>query len=279
LLLRLLGLRASREPPVTEEEIKVLMEQGAQAGVFEEHEQVLVSRVFRLDDLKVTGIMTPRSDIVFIDLEAPLEDNMTRMIQSNHSRFPVTRGGPDNVVGMVHAKNLLADAASGKTIQPSSQVVKPLFVPSTLTVMQVAEEFKKRRQTTALVVNEHGELQGMVTLNDVMEAMVGDIATVGNEEERDILRREDGSWLMDGSITIERFKDVLDIDETLPEEEEGSYHTLGGFVMMQLGRVPQPSESFEWRDLRVEVVDMDGNRIDKVLVTPMSPGRSARKPF
>jgi putative hemolysin len=267
--LALLRLKPSEEPPVTEDEIKVLMEQGAEAGVFEEHEQVLVSRVFRLDELKVTGIMTPRSNIVCIDLDDPLKANLDRIVESNHSRFPVVRGGLDHIEGIVLAKALLADAAAGHAIEPSSHLENALYVPATLTVMEVVEEFKKHRQTMAIVVNEHGEPEGMVTLNDVMEALVGDIATVDDEAERDVIQREDGSWLMDGSITIDRFKDVLDIDEQLPEEEDGNYHTLAGFVMMQLGRVPQTSDHFEWQQFRIEVVDMDRNRVDKVLVTPL----------
>jgi putative hemolysin len=268
-VLAMLGLKPSQEPPVTEDEIKVLMEQGAEAGVFEEHEQVLVSRVFRLDELKVTGIMTPRSNIVALDLEDSLQINLDRIVESNHSRFPVVRGGLDHIEGVVLAKALLADAASGRPIEPSSHLENALYVPATLTVMEVVEEFKKHRQTMAIVINEHGEPEGMVTLNDVMEALVGDIATVDDEGERDVIQRDDGSWLMDGTITTERFKDVLDIHETLPEEEDGNYHTLAGFVMMQLGRVPQTSDRFEWGDWRIEVVDMDRNRVDKVLVTAL----------
>ena len=266
-VLSLLGLRPSQEPPVTEDEIKVLMEQGAEAGVFEEHEQMLVSRVFRLDELKVTGIMTPRSNIVCVNLEDSLKVNLDRIVESNHSRFPVVRGSLDHIEGIVLAKALLADAASGRAIEPSTHLEKALYVPATLTVMEVVEQFKKHRQTMAIVVNEHGEPEGMVTLNDVLEALVGDIATVDDEDERDVIQRDDGSWLMDGSVTIDRFKDVLDIDGHLPEEEDGNYHTLAGFVMMQLGRVPQVSDHFTWEQWRIEVVDMDRNRVDKVLVT------------
>lgn len=268
-VLAVLGLRPSQEPPVTEDEIKVLMEQGAEAGVFEQHEQAMVSRVFRLDELKVTGIMTPRSNITYLDLDDALKVNLERIVESNHSRFPVVRGGFTHIEGIVLAKNLLADAAAGKPIEPSSHLEKPLYVPATLTVMEVVEQFKKHRQTMAIVVNEHGEPEGMVTLNDVMEALVGDVATVDDDQERDVIQRDDGSWLMDGSITVDRFKDVLDIGDKLPQEDGGNYHTLAGFVMMQLGRVPATSDKFEWSDWRIEVIDMDRNRVDKLLVTPL----------
>jgi len=265
-VLKLFGLGVSTESPVTEEEIKVLMEQGAEAGVFEEHEQQLVNRVFRLDELRVTGVMTPRGEIVYLDLEQPLAENIRRILEGHHSRFPVVRGGLKNVQGIVLAKALLEESLAGRPVE-FSNLAKPLFVPQTLTVMELVASFKKHRQTMALVVNEYGDTIGLVTLNDVMEALVGDIATAEDEGDRDVVQRDENSWLIDGSVTVERLKDVLDIGETLPEEDIGSYHTLGGFAMLQLDRVPHVADRFEWRDLTFEVVDMDGNRIDKLLVT------------
>jgi putative hemolysin len=269
--LRLIGRRPSEEPPVTEEEIKVLMEQGAEAGVFEKHEQQIVSRVFRLDELRVTGVMTPRTDIVYLDLEEPLAANLREITRSSHSRFPVVRGSLDQLEGVVAAKVLLEDLASGQAVDLAARVAKPLYVPTSLTVMQVVEAFKKHRQTLAFVVDEHGELQGLVTLNDVMEALVGDIATVESEADLDMVRRDDGSWLVDGTVTIDRFRDVIGVAEEMPEQDTGSYHTLGGFVMLQLGRVPQVLDRFEWEGYRFEVIDMDRNRVDKLLVTRLPP--------
>lgn len=274
-VLRLLGLHARAEPPVTEEEIKVLMEQGAEAGVFEEHEQQLVSRVFRLDQLRITGVMTPRGDIVCLDVEEPLEENVRRIVDDQHSRFPVVRGGLRDVHGIVLAKTLLEDALAGRPLDLAN-LAKPLFVPETLTVMDLVAQFKKHRQTMALVVDEFGEVVGLVTLNDVMEALVGDIATAENEHDRDIVPRDERSWLVDGSVTIDRFKDVLEIGEALPEEDLGTYHTVAGFALLQLDRVPHVADRFDWRGWTFEVVDMDGNRIDKLLVTrppaPVEPG-------
>jgi len=266
--LRVFGLRGKIQPPVTEEEIKVLMEQGTEAGVFEAHERALVTRVFRLDELKITGIMTPRTEITFLDLTQSLADNLARISASTHSRFLVARGGLENLQGVVPTKALLDDAVAGRPFDIARHTTPPLHVPSTLTVMQLVESFRKHRQTLAVVVDEYGSLQGLVTLNDVMEALVGDIATVEDAQDLDVVRRSDGSWLVDGAVTIERFKDVLAIDETLPDEDEGIYNTVGGFAMMQLGRIPQVADHFEWSGIRFEIVDMDRHRVDKLLVVP-----------
>jgi putative hemolysin len=265
-VLSLLGLRRSSEPPVTEEEIKVLLEQGMRAGVFAQHEPELVARAFRLDTLKVTGVMTPRVDIVYLDTEETNDLNLHRIAESGHSRFPVTRGGLERVEGIVETKAVLNTMIKGQPVDLSSRV-KPLYVPTTMTVMDLLKSFKKNRRPIALVVNEHGDLQGLVTLHDVMEALVGDIPTAEDEGESDIVRRADGSWLMDGAVTIERFKDVVGLDELLPQEDAGLYQTVGGFAMMQLERVPQAGDAFVWDDWRFEVVDMDRNRVDKLIAT------------
>ncbi|MBK6337734.1 MAG: HlyC/CorC family transporter [Betaproteobacteria bacterium] len=268
--LNLLGLRSAVESPVTEEEIKVLMEQGAEAGVFEEHEQQLVNRVFRLDEMRVTGVMTPRGDIVYLDLDDPLAANVQRIRDAHHSRFPVVHGGLKNIEGIVLAKSLLEASLAGRPFELTN-LAKPLFVPETLTVMELMASFKKHRQTMALVVNEFGDTVGLATLNDVMEALVGDIATAEDENDRDVVQRDDSSWLIDGSVTVERFKDVLDIDQALPEQELESYQTIGGFAMLMLDRVPRVADRFDWDDLTFEIVDMDGNRVDKLLVTRRPP--------
>ncbi len=270
-VLRLFGIGGATHPPVTEEEIKVLMEQGTEAGVFEAHEQALVSRVFRLDQLKVTGIMTPRSEIEYLDLDESPGVNIERIVASGHTRYPVVRGGLEHVEGIVQTKILFNDAVAGRKVDIAGRMTKPVFVPDSLTVMQLVEAFRKHRATIALVVNEYGETQGVVTLNDVMEAMVGDIATVEDVKDLDVVRRADGSWLIDGAVTIERFKDVLDISESLPGETEADYNTVGGFVMMQLGRIPQVTDHFDWSGIRFEVMDMDRHRVDKLLVVPPKP--------
>lgn len=275
-VLALLRLRAKEPPPVTEEEIKVLMEQGAEAGVFAEHEQKLVSRVFRFDHVKVGSILTPRIEITYLDLNDPPEVNMRRITKHSHSRFPVIRGRLDRVEGVVFARNLLADALAGKPFQPARHMTKPLFVPSNISAMELIERFRKQRQTLAIALSEHGTVDGVVTVHDVLEALVGDIASL-EEKDLDMVRREDASWLIDGSVSIERLRSTLGIEQPLPGEDNDSYHTAGGFVMERLGRVPALGDSFEWHGWRWEVVDMDFRRVDKVLATPLHSGSEPRQ--
>jgi len=265
-ILRMFGT-SPREPLVTEEDINVLMEQGAQAGVFERQEQVMVSRVLGLDERRVTSAMTPRVDIVWLDLSEPFEANRQKMLESAHSRFPLCKDGLDEIVGVLDARSLLEDAFQGRRVDLASRAQKPLYVPEVLTVMKVLETFKKHRRHFALVVDEYGELQGLVTMSDVMETLVGDIATVEQAAEPDIVRRDDGSLLIDGSVSPERFREATGLEQDLPREHSGSYQTLGGFTMMQLEHIPQVGDKFESCGFRFEVLDMDGNRVDKLLVT------------
>lgn len=269
-VLKLLGRGAVTSPPVSEEEIRVLMEQGTEAGVFEEHEHQLVSRVFRLDELRTSAIMTPRTDIVYLDLEASREALLARIADAPHSLFPVARGDLDTVEGIVSSKTLLVDLLRNAPLELQARLAKPLYIPESLTVTEVLRAFKQHRQTMALIVNEYGELQGLVTLHDVLEALVGDIGPADRTEDPDIVKRADGSLLIDGGVGIDRLRQALELDEPLPEEDTGSYNTLGGFVMFQLGRVPQVADSFDWAGLRFEVVDMDRNRVDRLLVTRLS---------
>jgi putative hemolysin len=264
-VLRLLGIRPSQEPPVTEEEIKVLLEQGTEAGVFEREEQELVRNIFRLDAQRVSSVMHPRLDIFYLDVEDSFEENQRKIIESAYSRFPVCKGGIDQVLGIVQSKELLAKCLSGKPIDLMQNMRPPLYVPDSISTMQLLQMFKQTRIHLALVVDEYGDLQGLVTLNDVMEAIVGDIPTTELAADEEAVQRADGSWLLDGMLSIDKFKTLFDI-ETMPEEEAHNYNTVGGFVMMQLGRVPKPADHFDWEDLRFEIMDMDRNRIDKVLV-------------
>jgi len=275
-VLRLLGVRASQAPPVTEEEINILMEQGAQAGVFEKHEQALVSRVFRLDDQLIASAMTPRGDIEYFDLNESFDANRQKVLRNAHSRFVVCKGGLDEIVGILRAKSLLDAALDGKPFDFAANARKPLYVPDTLTIFELLEEFKKHRQHLALVVDEFGELQGLVTMNDVMETLVGDVATVEDESQPDIVRRDDGSWLVDGDVAIERFREAMGLDHELPDESGGAYRTLGGLAMKLLGRVPKLGDRFTSGDYRFEVIDMDRNRVDKLLVTKVDGAGEAQ---
>lgn len=268
LILRLLRLNSGNEPPVTDAEIEVLMEQGAEAGIFHASEQGIVANVLRLDQQRVLAIMTPRKDLEYIDLED--EDSELRQVlaQAEHHRVVVCRGGLDQVVGALIVSDLLKPALEGKALNIEAAVRQPLYVPESVTTTQLLEQFRKVRSEYALIVDEYGALQGLVTVTDVLKSIVGEIPDEGEPQVLDIAAREDGSWLVDGSVSVERFCDVTERDE-LPGQDEGDFHTMAGFVLHVLGRIPAVAEVFEVEGLRIEVVDMDGNRVDKLLVTPL----------
>ena len=268
-VLKLLGSRPVSTPPVTEEEIKVMMEQGTEAGVFEQEEQQLVANVFRLDRQKVGAIMTPRVDVVYLDVEDSSDDIQRKILDSSHSVMPVCRGGIINVLGIVHAKDLLRRSLSGESFDLLSLLTSPLFIPENATAMKLLEMCRKSGRHVAFVVDEYGDVQGLVSINDVLESIVGDIPSEGEPAEALAVRREDGSWLLDGMLPMEKFGELFP-DVGLPEEESGTYHTLSGFILMRLGRIPAVADHFSWHGWRFEVVDMDGKRIDKVLAAPVS---------
>jgi len=267
-VLRILGIGPSTEPLVTEEEIKVLIEQGTEAGTFEVAEQDMVERVFRLGDRPVSALMTPRPEIVWLDLEDSLEANRHRIIDGGHSRFPVCQEGLDNVLGIVPVSDLLARCLSNQPLDLTVSLRQPVFVPESTRGLKVLEMFKQTGTHIALVVDEYGVIQGLVTLNDILIEIVGDVPSDDNQEEPQAVQREDGSWLLDGMLSIDEFFELFAIKE-IPAEHRGSYQTLGGFVITHLGRIPTASDYFEWQGMRIEVVDMDGNRVDKVLAAPM----------
>jgi putative hemolysin len=268
MVLRAFRIRPSEEPLVTEEEIKVIMERGAEAGLIEESEHETVRRLFRLSDRAVMALMKPRHDIVWLDANAPAEQTMKQVVASSHSRFPVARGSLDNVVGMVKEKDLLACCLSGRPLNLTDGAQPPLFVPGAIPAFRLLEMFKKSKTHVALVVGEYGDVEGLVTINDFFEDLVGDVASADTPQERCAVRRPDGSWLIDGKMPVHDFKELLNLGK-LPGEERGSYLTLGGFVMVQVGRIPVAADSFDAAGLRFEVVDMDGKRVDKVLVQPL----------
>lgn len=266
--LRLLGVRPSEEPPVTEEEIKVLMEQGTQVGVFETAEQDMVTGVFRLSDRYIDSVMTPRTEIEWLDLDEPFEELRLRVLRSGHTRFPVAQGTLDNVQGVLLARDFLSHCIENAPVEIRTLLQPPLFVPDSMSVLKVLEMIKEAGVHVALVIDEYGGLLGMVTLYDILEAIVGEIPDASDNDQQAI-RREDGSWLLDGLISIDEFKDIFDLRD-MPDEERIGYQTLGGFIMSQLGAIPSAGQHFEWQNLRFEVMDMDGRRVDKVLVSPIS---------
>ena len=268
LVIRILGIKPNDEPPVTEEEIKILIDLGTGAGVFEEAEKDMVERVFRLGDRRVATFMTPRSKIVWLDVDDTPETIREKTSGRSYSLFPVSKDDLDNVVGVVQAKDLLSHADGGDEFDLSGAVLPPLFVPESMRGLKVLERFKETGIHLAIVVDEYGAVQGVVALTDILEAIVGDIPHIDELTEPQMIRREDGSWLIDGMMQIDEFKEAFGIDE-LPEEDGGLYQTLGGFVIIHFERIPSSGEHFDWGDLRFEVMDMDYNRVDKLLVAPL----------
>jgi putative hemolysin len=267
-VLRMFGVKPSTEPPVTEEEIRVLVEQGTRAGMFEEAEREMVERVFRLGDRRVGAVMTPRTEIVWLDRDATPEEIRRTITESAHSRFLVAQESLDNVLGIIHAKDLLAQCLAAQSVDLTTPLQQPLYVPESMGALKVLELFKQTGTHIALAVDEYGGIQGLVTPNDLLEALVGDLPEAGEVGEPLALQREDGSWLLDGMLPVDEFKALFHLG-FLPGQHQGVYNTLAGFVIMQLGRIPTAADSFEWGGLKIEVMDMDGNRVDKVLVVPL----------
>lgn len=271
-ILWLLRVKPSAEPAVTEEEIKILIAQATRAGVFVEEEQEIVERIFRTADRRITDLMTPRREIVWLDVEDNPEANWRKVAAAQHTRFPLCQGGLDNILGIVSLKNLWEQARRGQAVDWQMAVQEALYVLETTRTLEILDRFKEAGQHMALIVDEYGIVVGLVTLTDVMEAMVGEVPSSKEPYDFAIVRREDGSYLLDGMLPKDEFQQLLHLEE-LPEAEE--YSTLGGFVMERLGRIPTVSDHFEYRGLSFEVMDMDGHRVDKVLVasigTPAPP--------
>jgi putative hemolysin len=269
IILRLLGTDPASEPAVTEEEVKILIEQGREAGVFEDMEQEIVERVFRLSDRTVNSLMTHRSEMVWLDVDDPLEENIEKILSSGHSNFVVCRDDVDNVIGILRAKDLLREYAVGRFVSIPASLQMPPFVPQGMNALAVVERLRKDKSPVALVIDEYGAIDGMVTLTDVLEAIVGDIPALDEEGEPEATQREDGSWLLDGMMLVDEVQRLLDLDN-LPGDTD-NYDTLGGLLMAELGRIPVAGDWFEWENLRFEVVDMDGHRVDKILVMSVKP--------
>ena len=266
---RLFGGHHVQEPPVTEEEIKTLVQKGTEAGVFEESEQDLVEAVFSLADRSARSLMTPRTHIIWLDLDDSVEAMRAKVIESKYSRFPVSSGNLDQVSGVIHAKDFLAQLVTGKALDIRALMQDPLFVPRSVSALNVLELFKQTGKHIAFVVDEYGGTEGLLTHHDILEAIAGEISLGEKQAEPKAVQRHDGSWLLDGMLAVEEFKELFQLND-LPGEKKDAYQTLGGFLFTQLGRVPAVSDSFVWGNLRFEIVDMDRKRIDKVLVTSAS---------
>ncbi|HEY1394167.1 MAG TPA: hemolysin family protein [Methylibium sp.] len=268
--LKLLGVVENPSRAVTEEEIAASLEEGLDAGVIEAHEHQMVRNVFRLDERPIGSMMIPRDDIAWLDLNAPLEASIKRIVEHDHSRYPVCRGGLDDVVGVLAAQHLLQQLTQGRSLSLEERLQPPVFVPETLTGMELLEQFRGSSAQMVFVVDEYGEVQGMITVRDVLEAITGEFTTPSAEDAWAV-QREDGSWLIDGLIPVTELKDRLELKE-LPDEDRGRYNTLAGMVMLLLGRLPRTTDVVEWGGWRFEVVDLDGKRVDKLLVSRLPSG-------
>jgi len=271
LILRLLGVRHAGDPPITEEEIEILLQEGAAAGVFAPAEHEMVEGIFDLGDREARELMTPRYRLVALDVDDPLDENFRKMAASPHQVFPVYEGDLDRLLGMAPVKSLWAASLSGDPIDLRALTESALIVPESMPALEVLQRFRDRASNAAMVVDEYGGIQGLISLHDLMEAITGDLA-VSQERSGEVVRREDGSWLLDGALPVHEVRDVLEIDDPLPGEENGDYETLGGFLMSRLERIPNIGDTTDWSGHRFEVVDMDGRRVDRVLVTPDTAG-------
>ncbi|WP_068770921.1 hemolysin family protein [Termitidicoccus mucosus] len=273
----LFGVREQpQETPVSEEEVNILIEQGMHAGVFNRTEKEMVEGVLELDKLPVTALMTPRPKIVFINIDDPEEASWRKIVASGHSYFPVYQGNHDQVLGMVAVKALWAHSAIGLKSSLKDLLLPPLVVPETMVAIQLLEAFKKSGKHIALVTDEFGSIQGLATLIDVLEAIVGDLPAHGHgrRDAPAAKRREDGSWLIDATLPAGELKTLLDLDE-LPNEDDADFQTLGGFIVTYFGRIPEAGDYFEHAGWRFEVVDMDRHRVDKVLVAKAGARQAA----
>ncbi|WP_233843409.1 hemolysin family protein [Dyella sp. 2HG41-7] len=268
LLLKLMRVQDRGQSAATEEEIRLLVAESTEQGVLDADEQAMVNRVLRLGDRTVDSVMTPRTRIAWLDINAPIEESLDVLRHTSYSRYPVYRGDESDVVGVMEVKSLLGGITVGRP-DLFRTLAKPLYVPATARALDLLEEFRDAETPMALVVDEYGDIEGVVTLNDLLAAVVGasQLGHGGGEESAPIVQREDGSWLIDGSLSTDDLRELLHVDH-LPGEDEHDFRTIAGMVMAALGHIPQTGEVFAWRGIRFEVVDLDGARIDKLLVTP-----------
>jgi putative hemolysin len=265
--LRLMGIRGGPSRSVTEEEIAASLEEGLDAGVIEAQEHQMVRNVFRLDDRQVGSMMIPRAEIVWLEAAAPAAEVLKVIAGDEHSRYPVCRGGLGDVLGVVSAQSLLQQVMGGSVLAITDRLQPAVFVPETLSGMELLDQFRASSAQLVFVVDEYGEVQGMITVRDVLEAITGEFTTPSDNSWA--VQRDDGSWLFDGLIPVPEMKDRLDLKD-LPEEGRGRYNTLAGMIMLLLGRLPHTADTVEWEGWRFEVVDLDGKRVDKVLAS-LSP--------
>lgn len=270
-LLWLMRIENRNDDIVTEEEIELMIKEGREDGTIEEAEEDIIKRVFKLDNQKVESIMTPRNEIIWIDLEDDHDVNKVKIIESKRSIFPIAKGELDDFIGVVQAKDILSVMFSEEEFDVEKIVKEPLVVSEHLQTLELLKEFKENQEYVhmSLVIDEFGSVEGLITLNDLLEGIVGDIPSIDEEDEPEAIQREDGTWLIDGRYPIDKFKELFEFKDKLPDEEEDNYTTLAGFILSISGTVPNEKDKYECERFIFEIIDIDGHQIDKVLVTDL----------
>lgn len=275
LIMRLLGIREDRESSVNEREILSMVREGIEGGVFDEDEEALVNAVMRLDSRRISAVITPRPDVITFDINDPPEEIHARIIEHHFSTYPVCDGDLDNVLGIVRTKDLLHQMFRDGEINLRAALIQPIFIPESAPISTVIDQFRTTRVHTAFAVDEYGGIAGMIRMHDIVESIFGEFHDPMNSSgEAEIVEREDGSWLLDGQLTLDRLSAIME-EFVVPEDEEGDYETIAGFVMARLGRIPAAGDHFVWKTLRFEVMDMDDIRIDKVLMNRVASEEEA----
>jgi putative hemolysin len=268
-VLRLFGVKEAQEQEITQDEIEIMIEQGTESGALDETEQEMVTGVFRLGDRLVSLLMTQRKDIVWLNINDPLDVTLATIADSNHSHFPVAEDSLDTILGMVSIKDIFRALKDTKSVNLKALLTPPLYVPDNLPALRILSQFKEHGTHLALVLDEYGSFEGIVTLNDFMETIVGELSSDDDGDEPAVVTRPDGSWLIDGGLANDELKELLHV-QSLYDEERGEYHTLAGMILSLLGRIPSIGDSVTWEEFTFEIVDMDGNRIDRVLVAKVA---------
>ncbi len=265
ILLKLLRLDNPRFAPVTEDEVKTLIAEGTESGVFKPAERAMLEGVMRLADRNVRTIMTPRIDVVWLNIDDTPQNHEKIMHDSGYSRFIVAKGDLEEVLGIAHAKDLLNAVFEGRTLNLKAVMRPPLIVPDTTPVLRLLDQFKQAGQHLAIIVDEYGSIEGLVSVTDILEAIIGSLPEPGQDEITPHVQREDGSWLIDGMTPIDEVENLMRLKNM---RDGADFHTLAGFIIDQMGHIPLTGDHFQWRDTRFEVMDMDGRRVDKVLIYP-----------
>jgi putative hemolysin len=271
LIINLFGIHQSSEPAITEEDLKSMLFQGKETGVIEESEQNMVERIFRLSDRDVSAVMTPRTELIFLSIYANNDEILQKIMQYPFSRFPVFKESYDDVVGIADSRDLLLQMVTSGNFNLESVMQKPSFLPETTSALDALEHLRFSGVKVSVVIDEYGGVLGIAGMNDILRAIIGSVKEPDITLEDNVVLRDDGSWLFDGMLQIDELKEYIGI-EILPEEEDQKYDTLGGLMMTMLNRIPLAGDYFDWKGYRFEVMDMDGRRVDKVMVIPPKTG-------